>query len=60
MRYVGVCPGLASWCLTLSRDLRDLYRSLYRSNKVFTDVRELAVVQYWYALCEWGCKFSVG
>lgn len=47
MRYVGVCPGLASWCLTLSRDLRDLYRSLYRSNKVFTDVRELAVVQYW-------------
>ena len=47
MRYVGVCQGLASWCLTLSRDLRDLYRSLYRSNKVFTDVRELAVVQYW-------------
>lgn len=47
MRYVGVCPRLASWCLTLSRDLRDLYRSLYRSNKVFTDVRELAVVQYW-------------
>lgn len=44
---LGCAQDWTAGCLTLSKDLRDLYRSLRRSNKVFTEARELAVTYCW-------------